>query len=658
MIAPLTNHLWQSTLVAAGAWLLSAMLRNNRAGVRHGLWLAASLKFLIPFSLLIALGSTVSVVPPVRVGPPPALPALSLAMEPFAAEAAAPGPAVTSATSAPPRWLSVLAVSAWAAGVVLLVLVRLRSWRRIRAAVAASSPVETAEDCRIEIRSSPGLLEPGVVGIWRPVMLLPADIAGRLTPAQLAAVIAHEICHVRRRDNLTASMHMAVETIFWFHPAVWWIGRRLLNERERACDEAVLDLGTEPREYAQGIVNVCRAYVESPLACVSGVSGHASQLSRVGGGSNLAARIEAIMTNRIGPELTSARRIILVLSVVVAIVIPITAGTLKPGPIQIASTTQKFEVASIRPCAPEPPVPGARSGGGNGSFSPGRAYLSCFVVKNLIDTAYVGNRQSRHPEDALDNWPGLLGRGLEGGPQRIRGGPAWVYSDKYSIEAKAEGLDPSQPRNADRGVMLGPMLRTLLEERFQLKVHEELEEVPMLALTIAKGGLKIKPMPDGGCTTDRSNGPILLTDAARRGVKPTCGTVNAGPNGPNWRYEHGGQKLAVVAAMLSSDLGIKVVDRTGITDTFNFSWEYGPDENTPGSVRWLADHPPDAAGPPTAPSVFTALQQQLGLTLEKITGSRGYLVIDRIARPTADGPLVSANPPARARGARGTGGRP
>jgi len=99
----------------------------------------------------------------------------------------------------------------------------------------------------VEIRSSPGLLEPGVVGWLRPILLLPADILKRLTPPQLEAVLAHELCHVRRRDNLTSAIHMLVEAIFWFHPLVWWISARLVEERERACDEDVLRLGSEPR---------------------------------------------------------------------------------------------------------------------------------------------------------------------------------------------------------------------------------------------------------------------------------------------------------------------------------------------------------------------------------------------------------------------------
>jgi BlaR1 peptidase M56 len=199
---------------------------------------------------------------------------------------------------------------------------------RIRAAVRAGRPIEIP--VAVEVRSSPGLLEPGVVGLWRPILLLPAGIEQRLTPPQLEAVLAHELCHVRRRDNLTAAAHMAVEAVFWFHPLVWWIGARLVDERERACDEAVLSLGSQPRIYADAILNVCRLYVESPLVCVPGVTG-----------ADLKRRIEAIMTNRTGHGLNRAKKFLLAGAGIAALTVPIVIGGLiglgKPPAIRAQS---------------------------------------------------------------------------------------------------------------------------------------------------------------------------------------------------------------------------------------------------------------------------------------------------------------------------------
>jgi len=154
-----------------------------------------------------------------------------------------------------------------------------------------------------------------VVGLLRSVLLLPEGIMERLTAEQLESVLAHELCHVRRRDNLLSALHMVVEAVFWFHPVVWWIGARLVEERERACDEGVLSLGGEPRTYAEAILGVCKLYVESPLVCVSGVTG-----------ADLKKRIEAIMSNRMGLGLNFAKKVLLTSVGAAALVGPVAIG--------------------------------------------------------------------------------------------------------------------------------------------------------------------------------------------------------------------------------------------------------------------------------------------------------------------------------------------
>ena len=76
--------------------------------------------------------------------------------------------------------------------------------------------------------------------MFHPVILLPDGIDAHLTPLQLESVLLHEMAHVRRRDNVTGVIHRVVEILFWFHPLIWWMGARLHDERERACDEDVL----------------------------------------------------------------------------------------------------------------------------------------------------------------------------------------------------------------------------------------------------------------------------------------------------------------------------------------------------------------------------------------------------------------------------------
>jgi hypothetical protein len=195
-------------------------------------------------------------------------------------------------------------------------------------------------DARLDVRTASGLLEPGVVGIWRPVLLLPAGIDQQLPAVQLESVIAHELCHIRRRDNLTAALHMAVESAFWFHPLVWWIGARLIDERERACDEDVLSRGVRPRDYAEGILRVCQLYVESPIACVSGVTG-----------SNLKRRIEDIMMNRTGHPLSMTRSILVTMAAACAVVAPIVSGAMTPMHAQSAAPAQAMAQQSSAPAA-------------------------------------------------------------------------------------------------------------------------------------------------------------------------------------------------------------------------------------------------------------------------------------------------------------------
>ena len=347
----IASHLWQSTWFAVAAGLLTLLFQRNSARVRFALWLCASIKFLVPFAPLIDAAR--------QLAPPAPAPAIA---ERLAITLAAPAgfAAAAAAPLSQPRtdWLAAALVSLWAGGLVTIALVRLRGWRRVRAALRSSRAVDI--EAGVPVRTSAGLLEPGVVGVLRPVLLIPDGIADRLTPAQLASVLAHELCHVRRRDNLAAAIHMSVEALFWFHPLVWWVGARMVEERERACDEGVLSLGSAPKDYAEAILGVCKLYAESPLVCVSGVTG-----------AILKKRIEAIMNQRMGERLSLAKKLLLTSAGAAALVVPALLGILigaghipvlkaqqippPAPPARIAQTTQ----GRGRITPPAPPEPGA-----------------------------------------------------------------------------------------------------------------------------------------------------------------------------------------------------------------------------------------------------------------------------------------------------------
>jgi bla regulator protein BlaR1 len=256
MITALENHLWQSTLFSCVVALLMPMLRRNRAAVRHGLWVAASVKFLVPFSLLVSVASQIEW----RKAPAAVRSQLSVVEQigqPFAPPA--PAPLLVLLPTAPSRLPAIL-FGLWLCGFAAQSLAWWQRWRRARAALRVASPLHLGLPIRAV--STPSRLEPGVFGVFRPFLVLPQGIAEHLTTAQFESVLAHELCHVRRRDNLAAAVHMLVEALFWFHPLVWWIEARLVEERERACDEEVLRTTGDPQDYAEGILEVCKFYLK------------------------------------------------------------------------------------------------------------------------------------------------------------------------------------------------------------------------------------------------------------------------------------------------------------------------------------------------------------------------------------------------------------
>jgi len=349
MITPfISNHLWQSSCFALLAGWLAFVLRKNSPKVRYWVWLSASLKFLIPFALLVSLGS---VVPrptrhPVSV-PAPVFPnTLVQIAEPFSPALKATVPAHVSL-----HWARVAIAFVWALGFCAIALARCRSWLGVRAALRSSTPIELPIPVRTRI--TPGAGEPGIVGFLRPVLVLPTQLLEHLNPRELGAILTHELCHVRRRDNFFAAVHMVVEAIFWFHPLVWWIGSRMVEERELACDEEVLRMGCEPTDYVEGILKVCRFYLESPLPCISGVTG-----------ADVKKRLRAILAGSISRELNGARKAALAVIGLAALAAPITIGVLVAPVIQAQfapANTPRFEVASIKPCSAPLNVPAPNS---------------------------------------------------------------------------------------------------------------------------------------------------------------------------------------------------------------------------------------------------------------------------------------------------------
>src|SRR5690348_14034005 len=402
--APVAGHIWQSTLFAAVAVLLTFALRRNHARVRYAILLIASYKFLIPFSWLVSLGREFEW----RTAPA----ALPHAVSTVTGVIGAPAFLMPTVTAKPvPDHLAALPLIIWAVwgcGSLAIVAGWAREWFRIRAMVRAETPLPFA--LPIPVVSVPSRIEPGVFGIFRPVLLLPEGVAEKLSPAQMHVVLAHELCHVRRRDNLASAMHMLVEALFWFHPLVWWLDRQIVEERERACDEEVLRMGGAPVAYADTILAVCKSYVESPIACISGISG-----------SDLKRRVVNVMANRRIANLSPVKKVLISALGIIAVAGPVMFGIVNAPLLhaQSSATTEKaagakisFEVASIKKHFPD-------GVGGPTRIFMGGVDVSQFHVSNLTAKMLIASAYS------INDF-------------QIAGGPSWISSEHWDIDAKVD----------------------------------------------------------------------------------------------------------------------------------------------------------------------------------------------------------------------------
>jgi bla regulator protein blaR1 len=603
-VAPgLGNHIWQSTLFAVLIGFLTLVLRKNHARVRYWLWLAASVKFLIPFSLLVAIGKNLAWLRG-SARTSSGLYLMEQVSQPFTQPNASLIPQ-TASTIAPSfiHILPAIVATVWFGGFILILCLWYARWRRISVLIFEAEPIRVGREVEalrrvertggmqkpIEILSSRASLEPGIFGIAQPVLIWPAGFSEQLEDAHLEAILAHEVWHVRRHDNLSAAIHTLVAATFWFYPLVWWLGARLLEERERACDEEVLRMGSRPQVYAESILKTCEFCVEAPLACVSGVTG-----------ADLKKRIMRIMSARLANRLSFARKLLLVAIGSTAIATPVVFGLVN-GPSRIlaqlqhadGSAVQPFEVASIKPSRP----------GDNMVrlfMSPGKFTTQSETIKEVIRFAY---------DIKSDN--------------QLSGGPSWISSEKYDIEAKEEDSVAEKLEKLsfeDQAKQIRLMVQSLLAERFKLKVSHQTRDLPVYALVVAKSGPKLTEVPQ------------LAADG------------KSAPKGRYVRMMGPGQltgtnlNMSFLADVLSGqrELGRLVVDQTGLKGNYDWTLKWTPDQSvpmfkSPEGASVSGDAPaPDSSGP----SIFTALEEQLGLKLEARKGPVETLVIDSIEKPS------------------------
>jgi len=612
MTTALVIHLCQSTAFAAMAWLLTLALRKYPARVRFSVWMLASVKFLIPFALLTSLGAHWA-------KPNPQLhvhAAFYTVMEeirlPFAPDHALLAGASVVEHSASIRSAGlVLLTSLWLCGCLVMLIRWTLQWMSARRVINDASPVDEGREVRAlrrleaEARSrkpipmvvTPRAMEPGVFGVIRPVLLWPERLSEKLDDLQIEAIVAHEFEHVRRRDNLISTLHALVQALFWFNPIVYWMASKMSEERERACDERVIEQSKHPEKYAESILTVCAFCLESPLPCVAGVSG-----------SDLKERILRIMTHRSGVALTIGRRAMLAAAAVLVLTLPIGFGVLQgqagPGSNSVGSNSEvrqdlpKYDVSSVKPASSD-------DGRSLLQFTPDGTSVHGVPVQMLLRFAF----------------------GVEA--DRLLGSPSWAQSNRYDIEAKVAPEDApklDKLKAEDRRAMLLP----LLVERFNLKYHHETREMPMYTLVVAKGGPKLTESKIEAATKpdDALGGP--------GGPKPANmpGRMMMMPG----RIESQGSTLDMLAHSLAPPLGHTVIDKTGLTGKYDYTLQWTPDDGMAPMPGGPGGGPPheDNAVQGGGPSLFTAVEEQLGLKIESTKGQVDVIVIDHLDLPSAN----------------------
>jgi bla regulator protein blaR1 len=624
-VAPaLGNHLWQSTLFAFVVGLLTLVLRNNYARTRYALWLTASVKFLLPFSLLTVIGSHLA---PLQ-SPGSANAGLYIAMQtvglPFQTPAMSPPPQIVPA--APSLTLIQLApalVLICLCGSLAVALAWYLKWRRVSALVRRAIPINEGRELDILRRQenamgmpsgiklflSPDSLEPGIFGIARPVLVWPQGISERFTDAHLEAILAHELWHVRRRDNLAAAIHMVAEAIFWFHPLVWWLGARLVAERERACDEAVLATGRDRRVYAESILKICEFCVESPLTCISGVTG-----------ADLKKRMVKIMSENVSRKLTFSRKLLLGAAGFLAVSTPILYGLLNstqsraasgsPSRIETAEGKQAFETVSVSQNTTASETSNMNVPLGPGDIYPPNGGVFSATNVPLISYIYFAYDLSGAQFQLL--LPHL---------------PNWVIRDRFDIHARTNG-NPTKNQ-------IRLMMQTLLADRFKLKAHYETRQLPVLALVLdrpGKTGPQLLAHPSDASCQDASSGSTPASTLPS-GLPTDCGGIVGLPSNASGRLRVGARNvpMGLLAATLPQigNLDRAVVDKTGLDGSFDFTFEWTPQHT---GLAPTLEHLPERLSEPGSTFVED-LKEQLGLKLEPQNGPVEVFFLDNAEKP-------------------------
>lgn len=483
----------------------------------------------------------------------------------------------------------------WIVGAATLLArfaINLYGLRRLR--MASDAMIDAALPRGVQLCGSETIGAPVTWGIVRPIILVPAGFEE--LPAECRdAVLHHELAHIRAHDFMMRVLAEIARALIWFQPLMWIVWRQLREEQELACDNRVLAAGGKPSAYARllmdwdvtpgldsliavGIAN--RSCLKRRLYALLNPDLRRDRVAKAGiAGACLLGMAAALPLAAI--SFAQAKPPQPALAYVAQPDPPARAPLVPNPPVQVAQAQARtvpahapaFEVASIKPWQQRLEI------GGIHVYPGGRIEFRGCTVHYLIESAF--NLQDF----------------------QVSGGAAWIQNDRYDIDAKPPASSKSSQYMPpyQKAPMLEEqrqMLQSLLAERFQFKYHRETREGPVYLLV-------------------KGNKPLKMTDSKDKGEFPWAG-FRGGP-----RFPAGivgiNESMEDLASRLAVPLGRLVLDRTGITGSFDFRAEYAPD-----------DLRPDIVG------IILTSVQDLGLKLEPSRGPVETIMIDHIEKPSAN----------------------
>jgi uncharacterized protein (TIGR03435 family) len=648
------------TVIMALGLFAAWLARGNRAAVRHALLAAA-------FGVTLLLPVASVLVPPVHV-------AVKVAVA-KRASAAPPGvrgveevPRVPITDGPDVRAISVpqsagislpdLLLTLWIAGVAIFLLPLVIGLWQIRWLRRSGLPWPRGQSLadsiardagihrcvrRVEVLLHEAAPSPMACGIVRPTIVLPHD-AENWSEEDLTRAFVHELEHVRRGDSVSSCLARAACALYWFHPLVWIAWRRLTLEAERSCDDAVLRR-SDATAYAEQLVRLAQrlyAAQRSPLVAMANRA-------------DLTTRIRALLDDRqrrgragaFSLGLATAFAIVLAVSMspLILVATPQAAAPQAATPARLEQPREKpdsprlvaqarptavappvsaapapakveFEVASVRPS----PVGAGRGGparGGPGTSDPERLTYEHTLFRQLLMDAYgVQFDQIKGPD-----W--TTGQANEGGAL-------------FDVSAKV-------PPGATKE-QVAIMLQNLLKDRFKLALHHETAQSSGYALVVAKGGPKLKESAGQPRESEQApyvSGPVNL-QAEKDGFPQLFPQRNLGGTFKNGavRIRFRDYPLSDLVQQFSFALASHVIDRTGLSGTYDFTFEFTPPENgylvgilatlplAPGQKASVNRNGPDPGQLDSVSVVSSAMEKQLGLKLEAVKLPIDTLVID------------------------------